>query len=257
MLKIVLADDNPLAIKGIEKAIDFSSLGATISGCAKNGKQAFDLIKKHDADLVISDISMPIMNGLELSEKLAQEMPQVTIVLISSYDHFEYAQKAIEFNVRHYILKPINKEKLEKLENIIREAALKNEMLKEEDNGLFFNPNKSTKKQKIFNDTIEMIENGFSDADLSLTSIANALGFSRNYIRNIFNEFTNKNINNYITEIRIKKSKELLTDPLANVKDVAERMGFNDPRYFSKVFKKETGVTAKEYQSYMCSQKKP
>ena len=118
-LKVVIADDEERICQLIQALINWDSLEMEIAGMAHNGIEAFDVVQKVRPDILITDIRMPGLSGLELIEKVKAACPEVEIIIISGYAHFEYAQQAIRFGVGHYLLKPINKaeltETLEKL----------------------------------------------------------------------------------------------------------------------------------------------
>ncbi len=122
-LKVVIADDEERICQLIQALINWDSLEMEIAGMAHNGIEAFDVVQKVRPDILITDIRMPGLSGLELIEKVKAACPEVEIIIISGYAHFEYAQQAIRFGVGHYLLKPINKaeltETLEKLKSKI------------------------------------------------------------------------------------------------------------------------------------------
>ena len=112
MLKVVIADDEARVCSLIQMLIDWDALGLELCGTASNGLEALDLVKTRHPDILITDIRMPGCHGLELIERAKQESPQLEIVIISGYAHFEYAQSAIRHGVGDYLLKPINKQEL-------------------------------------------------------------------------------------------------------------------------------------------------
>lgn len=112
MLKVVIADDEARVCSLIQMLIDWDALGLELCGTASNGLEALELITSHHPDILITDIRMPGCHGLELIERAKQESPQLEIVIISGYAHFEYAQSAIRHGVGDYLLKPINKQEL-------------------------------------------------------------------------------------------------------------------------------------------------
>ena len=112
MLKVVIADDEARVCSLIRMLIDWNELDMTLCGTAGNGLEALELVKTQHPDILITDIRMPGCHGLELIERAKKENPQLEIVIISGYAHFEYAQSAIRFGVGDYLLKPINKQEL-------------------------------------------------------------------------------------------------------------------------------------------------
>ena len=112
MLKVVIADDEARVCNLIRMLIDWDELDMTLCGTAGNGIEALELVRAQQPDILITDIRMPGCHGLELIERAKQAIPQLEIVIISGYAHFEYAQSSIRFGVGDYLLKPINKQEL-------------------------------------------------------------------------------------------------------------------------------------------------
>lgn len=125
MLKVLIADDEEKICQLIEKLIDWEALGLKVAAVASNGVDAVKKIMEYRPDIVITDIRMPGIDGMELIERTRKICPDTEIIIISGYRHFEYAQKAIRYGVRNYLLKPIRKvelrETLEKIVDICRE----------------------------------------------------------------------------------------------------------------------------------------
>ena len=105
MWKVMLADDEPFVRDGLEKLIPWNELGYELKGCYRNGKVLLENIPKVQPDLVILDIQMPIIGGLEASKIIQQEYPEVTTIFLTAYAEFGYAQEAIRHGVRGYVLK--------------------------------------------------------------------------------------------------------------------------------------------------------
>lgn len=113
--KALLVDDEQEIRDGIQKKIDWNRCGFELAGTAENGREALDLAEKTRPDVILTDIKMPFMSGLQLGEILAERLPDTKLVLFSGFDDFEYAQKAIQLNVMEYILKPIDAAELSAL----------------------------------------------------------------------------------------------------------------------------------------------
>jgi two-component system response regulator YesN len=107
MFKVVLVEDEIVVRESIKKNVDWEANGFTFAGEAPDGELAYALIKETRPDLIISDIKMPFMDGLELSRLIRSEMPEVKIIILTGYDDFEYAQQALRLGVSEYILKPV------------------------------------------------------------------------------------------------------------------------------------------------------
>ena len=112
MLKVIIADDEARVCSLIHILIDWDALGLELAGTASNGVEALELLDRERADILITDIRMPGLSGLELIERAKAVAPKLEIVIISGYAHFEYAQQAIRFGVSDYLLKPINQQQI-------------------------------------------------------------------------------------------------------------------------------------------------
>ncbi|HEX7056777.1 MAG TPA: response regulator transcription factor [Bacilli bacterium] len=108
MYKVLLVDDERIILDGIARMVDWPALGCKLAGTAKNGLEAMDFISKNSVDIVISDIRMPGMDGLQLVEAAKELAPSLAFILLSGFDEFEYARIAMRFGVKHYLLKPCN-----------------------------------------------------------------------------------------------------------------------------------------------------
>ena len=112
MLKVFLVEDEFVMREGIKNNIDWNSHGYEFCGEASDGELAFPMIQKLNPDIVITDIKMPFMDGLELSRLIKKELPFTEIIILSGYEEFEYAKEAIKIGVSQYLTKPINGEEL-------------------------------------------------------------------------------------------------------------------------------------------------
>ncbi|MHB1453440.1 MAG: response regulator transcription factor [Saccharofermentanales bacterium] len=121
MFRLLIADDEPIVRKGLFDTLQWGDLGITVLDMAANGKEALEIAQKQLPDICLVDICMPIINGLDLIEKLKELNPEVIIIIVTGYDEFEYAQKAVQLKAFDYVLKPVYEENL----RIIIENAIK------------------------------------------------------------------------------------------------------------------------------------
>lgn len=112
MFKLLLADDEADVREGVIQEIDWQKEGFEVVGTAENGNEALELIEKFMPDVVVTDIKMPFMDGLQLSETVRKQYPTTKIIILTGFDEFEYAQKAIKLHIDEYVLKPFSAQDL-------------------------------------------------------------------------------------------------------------------------------------------------
>ena len=132
MYKLILVDDEEEVRKGIIQKIKWEQYGFELVGEAENGREALEMAEKFTPDVVITDIKMPFMDGLQLSEELKKRFPTIKIIILTGFDKFEYAQKAVNLNVVEYALKPVSSKEF--IEVLLRvKAQIDEEMLRKKD----------------------------------------------------------------------------------------------------------------------------
>ena len=132
MFKVLIAEDEPPIMRMIKSTLESVDSDFKVTECCINGKNAVEKLKNEDFDIVITDIKMPIMTGIELAGWIYQNKPDTKVIIVSGYSDFEYARKALEYKVFDYLLKPISKDKVSELTQRIKsEIAEKNKMFDE------------------------------------------------------------------------------------------------------------------------------
>lgn len=129
MLKVMIVDDEPSVLNNMGKVIDWEKQGFQICATADSGEKACQLQEKHRPDLVITDVMMPQMNGIELAEYINKKYPDTEMIVISGYDEFDFAKSAMKAGVMEYILKPTNKLELEAALNRVHERICKKQRI--------------------------------------------------------------------------------------------------------------------------------
>lgn len=205
----------------------------------ENGKLAFDNIESLKPDIVLTDIKMPIMDGLDLARKVFQEQLDTDMIIISGYSEFEYARRAIKYGVVDYILKPIDKKELIEILNSIKQNKSSNSI-----------PETYTKDAdfksiaEIIQEMKEYIIENY-DKDISLEKLAkNKYYINYSYLSRVFKEKTGLSFTKYIIKVRMEKAREYIeNDNCISVSEVALKVGYNDVSNFIQIFKKYYGYT--------------
>lgn len=246
----MIVDDEKYVRMGIKNDTDWALIGCEVVAEASNGEMALELAGQFRPDLVISDIKMPKMDGIELAGRLLEKYPDTKVIFLTAYNEFEYARQAVRLGVSDYLLKPFHDGELEgAIQRLLHlhpnvsaaQAELENEMI----------PLK--RKEEIENRyvqaAIEYIEKNYSDKDFSIGKLSESISVSEGHISRLFKAETEISINNYLTRYRIRKSMDFLKDVQSKVYEVAEKVGYQDIAYFSNTFKKLVGTAPSEYQS--------
>lgn len=264
MLKLIIVDDEKPIRNFIKSMIPGERLKIEIAGEAADGIEGLELCLKVRPDIILTDIRMPGMDGLELLETVKRELPCSKVILISGYDEFAYAQKAVKNGATDYILKPVGEEDLyavlEKAKNEVEQRKkeqerinrLKQEVkkLQDEVSGAGIKPEHFTGDHEniAIQKALEYIHDNYNSG-LTLESVSEKVYMSSAYFCRLFKRELGKGFNEYISGLRMEKAKALLDIPGLKVGEISGMLGYADVSHFVKVFKKTFGILPSEYRS--------
>ena len=255
MYRVVLVEDSKILRIGMKYTLDWESLECEIIGDAENGRDGLDLIREAQPDIVITDIRMPGLDGLEMIGQLHSEGNSAAFIIISAYSDFSYAQQAVRFGVADYLVKPFTDEEIM---NSLRSACSRVEMRRQE--AILSQRLQTVEKSKLIafssylseeegrvkrehaQRVIQYIKEHYSE-NINVRLIANALKISENYLSKVFKSIMHYSISEYLTQFRIKEACRLLKKSDNRINEVSEQVGYTDQRYFSVTFKRIMGVT--------------
>lgn len=241
---IVVAEDEELLLNNLVQKIEKIDQDFEVIGTAQTGKQAYELVAELTPDVVITDIKMPVMDGIELLTKVREHYPLTKFIITSGFSDFDYAKSAISLKVTDYLLKPIDPEELANaLLRIKKEFQITKASYKE-----VFNPGTTKMTPSQIAELLKdfLVENYAQDINLNL--IANNLNYSSSYLTKIFCQVYNCTPSKYITNLRITYAQRmLLHNPELSIRQIVEMVGYHDQGYFSRIFKKQTGLSPFEY----------
>ncbi|MDO5516505.1 MAG: response regulator [Clostridium sp.] len=255
MIKVLVVEDEDFIRKGLIGTFDWTNFQCVIIGEGENGCDGLKKIEELKPDLVITDIRMPKMNGIEMIRKAKHSVDFETFFL-TSYDDFSYAKEAIDLRVQEYILKPIDEDNLgkaldkfrdfyeeKKLVSKFKASAKKNEHVE------LINID-DYKNNCIYDRHIKrIIDYIVSDYDgkISIEDISYELNISPSYLSRKFKEQTSNTFHEFLNKYRIQKSIELLKSGDYKVYEISDKVGFCDYKHFSSVFKKYMYYSPSEY----------
>ena len=365
MYKVFLVEDETPVRHSIRDTIDWKNEGFELCGDAADGESALPLLLEKKPDIIVTDIRMPFMDGLELVRIINKELPEAIVIILSGYEKFEYAQQAINLGVSDYLLKPVTPTRLiRSLVNAVKKIEDKQDELRKqvtiersresrsftmenletsndqarifivdrnavedllrfggiadieafiketvyrcfresggskigiiysvldvlvtaqkiaEDMGVNLQPIESferiarevdteekfaqristmfsqiiTARYSMADKTIQLVQGAknyidvnHADSGLSLNIVAENIGVSANYLSTIFSRESGETFSEYLNKVRVKKAMVMLKSTNLRVAEISEKAGYNDPRYFAKIFKKIIGVSPQEY----------
>lgn len=251
MFKILVVDDESLVRRGIVMETDWNALDCMVVAEASNGEEGLEAARRYRPDLIICDIRMPKMDGIEMLTRLRDEGNEAHVIFLTAYSDFSYAQSAIRLSASDYLLKPFEDGELEKtvlsVKNKLEAKKLEGDTAHEQD-VLSHSSIRKGEKSKYVTEALNYIKEHYGEYDISVRKIAESLGLSEGHLSHIFKKETDYTINAYITRYRIRSAMKLLQNCRYKVYEVAEMVGYKDITYFSTIFKKIAGVTPSEYQ---------
>jgi len=243
MLNVLIADDERYVCESLIKALDWESMGFRKPFSAINGKEAAEIIKHNSINLVISDVRMPVMDGIQLARYINRFYSKINMIFISAYDDFEYARQAIDYGVKSYLLKPVEKDMLEK--TVKRVMNLQDDPSNEKVSCLFDSEDVNAilirKVQRYIMDNF--------NKKISLEEVAEHMYISPQNLCKKFKRITGVQFVDYVSNVKIKKAKSILMNSNVRVKDIAVQLGFNDYTYFCKVFKKSENMSPLQFRA--------
>lgn len=238
-MKIVIIDDEPKTRNGLAKIIG-AHAGWKITRSFDDALDAIDYLRDNPVDLVITDIRMPKMSGLDLIDALRGACPDTAFVVLSGYSLFEYAQRSIDLGVRKFLVKPVSPRELIETLMVIE---------KEMDGKQKPDTAPPIRTNNLIVQRAQEYLNLNYRSKCSLKDVAAALYISPNYLSSLFKDETGQNFSSYLMNIRLEKSLRYLRDVSYRISDIAALSGFTDYRYFCSVFRKKYGMTPVEYRN--------
>lgn len=248
MYKILLAEDDADMRFIYSRMSVWKDSGFVITKEVSNGRDALAAIKSEDFDLVLTDIRMPFIDGIELLEKINELGINVCVAFISSYDEFEYARKGLVLGAFDYLLKPVNEEKLGSMLARVKEKLAEQQSQNVcADYVLSALQAVGRSNDDSFTQDICTYFSNTSCRDISVEQAAEHFGFSRDYFGKMFRRHIGESFSKFSTLVKIEYAKELLRQSGLKAYEISEELGYSSADYFTKVFKETTGISPAQY----------
>lgn len=252
MLRVIVVEDEDIIRKGLIYTIDWISMNCVVVAEAANGDDGMKKILEHKPDIVIADVRMPIMDGIDMIKK-ASEIIKFKSILLTSYADFDYARRAIDAKVSQYLLKPIDEDMLADIIKDLEKEILSSKhldlVLEELDGGnlnLEYYVQMDISENQYIAKTIQCIQNSYSDK-LNIDCMSEELGVSSSYLSRKFKEITGQTFLDFLNKYRIQQAVALLNTGQYRVSEISEATGFSDYKHFCSVFKKYTNKSPTKF----------
>lgn len=241
--KLIVVDDEVASRDTICGCFPWSEFGFEVVGQFDNGLYVLEYLKAHHVDVILSDVVMPCLSGIELAKAVYEQYSDgVKMIFLSGYSEFEYAKKALTYGVVGYILKPAKYSELAEtfaklrtlLDSKTAEPQEKDEVPEE------IHP--------IISMVKEYVEENYRTANL--TKAAQLVYMNPSYLSQFFKKNTGMKFSDYIMQVRMEKSRQLLQELDLKVYNISDMVGYSDPQNFTRAFKRYWGNPPEYYRGY-------
>lgn len=255
MYRVILVEDEDIIRRGIKNSVPWEQFNCSVIGEARNGEEGAKLIGELNPDIVITDINMPVEDGLQMIARTKCIYDYVAIIL-TGYSDFEYAREAIRNGVTYYVLKPLDMEEMgEALERAALELKSIRLLRKQMESAeklknavLIKEPDEDKELDPVAAQILDFITKNY-DQKIALADLEEELHYSERYLNQRFQKALGTTVIEYLNRYRIQKALAMLKEEDTAISDIGWKCGIGDYKYFSYVFKKYMGCSPKEYRS--------
>lgn len=235
--RVLLADDEAAILEGYKLLFDWEKYQCEVVGTAMDGREAVEKARELKPDIVIMDINLPKLNGLEAIRAIQETAPAdhpIYMIVVTGYDEFSYCQEALRLRVSDFLLKPIDFDAFgEVIEGLVKKVME--------------NPNRQVVLSDTLKKIVDYVNKNLSDEDMRLTLLAENMNMNPNYISQLFKKELGCGYHAYLNQVRVEKAKKYLRQTNEPISVVAELVEFSDYRIFTKIFKGIVGVTPSQF----------
>lgn len=249
MNKILIVDDERFEREQLCQIIEEEFLREVQTRTAENGRQAVETAALWTPGIVLMDIEMPGVNGIEAAKRILAQLPGCKLIFVTAYSLFNYAYEAVKMGAYDYILKPIDPDDvIRAVRRCIRQADTEEELKAMAPMAETLGDGTLHDKTALLMAKVKQyLQHNYMLYGVSLDSISDILEINASYFSMMFKKSFGVNFVDYLTNLRIHAAKELLADPFLAAAEIANMVGYESPNYFTRVFKKTTGMTPTEY----------
>ena len=249
MYNLLVVEDESLIRRGIRAFIDFDGLGIGELFEAENGEKGLETVRSHHIDLVLADINMPRMNGLDFCRLAKEWDPTIKIAILTGYDYLDYAIRAIKIGVDDYALKPLSRDDIQKLlfHLVTKKKEADNFAAVQQAVDSLAGSINTEDHSSVHDQMAGILDQHLADSDFSLSAMAVELGYNISYLSTLFKRCFGENFRDYLLNLRLEHAKILLLSTQMKNYEIAAAVGIDDPNYFSVCFRRKYNKTPKEF----------
>jgi two-component system, response regulator YesN len=241
---ILVVEDEPLIRENLVKKLRGSCPEFEVVGEAADGREAQEMAAELHPDVLLTDIRMPVLDGIGLIRELYYSHPDMKVIILSGYDEFSYARSAIEFGVKDYLLKPVS---AEDLRAALSRLAVQMDAEQERFDADHADLPEVRAQDELVGGVLEYLRARFS-AGISLGEMAARFHVNPPYLTRCFKRRMGVAPARYLRDLRINHARKLLDERRdMEVKEVGAASGYPDPGYFSRIFRQAVGMSPQEY----------
>lgn len=250
MYRVLLVDDEPAILEAENRNINMKIPDFRVVGEAYSVEQGIKKFEELSPDVVLCDMKMPGKSGIELIKHIYEKEECLTVVIaVSGYSDFEYVHDAFMYGAYEYLLKPVEPKKMQELFVKIRKVLQEVRKNKKEEKLV---PSKLSGSE-LLKEIDAYLDEHLSE-DNSIVQMCSRFAISQPYLSRIFKKYKGCTYNEYVIGAKIKKGKKFLEEGDYLIGEISDILGFADQFYFSRVFKRETGYTPREYKNHCKTQ---
>lgn len=243
-LKVLIADDEPTITEGLLRLFDWEGNRLEVVGVANDGIIAVNMARELEPDIVLVDINMPLLSGLEVIRALSEQPCDTVFIIISGYDEFSYAIEALKLRVYDYLLKPVKFDELSRVLTQARLSIFENSA----SSGAFSDKELPKEPDSLLFKIVSYLNENLS-GEINLNKLADIFSMNPAYLSQFFKNNTGMNYHVYLTLLRINRAKEMLATTRMSISEIAASAGFADYRVFTKAFKRAEGILPSQYRN--------
>jgi two-component system response regulator YesN len=257
--KLLLVDDEEIIREGLRDGVPWAQASIRVVGEAEDGAEALRKVRSLSPDIVLADIVMPGLTGLDFVKELRKEGQRCKVVFLSAHQKTDFMQTAFKVEAVDYLLKPVDIDELiavmrriagdlereqQQRQRLIDLEALLERRRTQDAAAEGSEPTDSPRIRRI-KETIH----GCFDRDVSLDDISELVGLSTAHMESVFKAETGRTVHECLSAFRMERAMALLSDPTYRIYEVANAVGYRDPNYFCRAFKKHVGVSPGDFRN--------